>query len=408
MTNTPSDRAAPFEVLLREVVAQAPVALLQIDLAGVVRFAAGPALLVPPVQLVGRAVADLVGSEEQAAWVGRALLGEHGSEGLELVGRHWQLQYAPLRHRGVVTDAVAVLTDVTQLLAERDRAADQAHLNAVFQAVAEALIVIDPHGTVSLANGQCARLFGAPVRPGTNLRDLLDNKTVALVERQLARRAAGDSDHYELALRDADGAPIWLLVSASPVVAADGQFLGSVAVLTDIAARKAAEERLESAARTDPLTGVANRTTLTDRLAHGLARRGTGIIAVMFCDVDELKTTNDRFGHAAGDELLRQVAHRITATLRPADTVARYGGDEFRCGLRGAPLRRRGAAPGRARPFSGRRPPAGRQRSAPPHRQHWRGHRPTPSFRRRADGRRRLSRLPGEERRTQPRAPLTR
>ena len=70
-------------------------------------------------------------------------------------------------------------------------------------------------------------------------------------------------------------------------------------------AQKAVEQRLQAAALTDPLTGVADRGTLHDRLTHALARRDAGIVAVLFCDVDDLKTTNDRHGRAAGDQLLR-------------------------------------------------------------------------------------------------------
>ena len=93
--------------------------------------------------------------------------------------------------------------------------------------------------------------------------------------------------------------------------------------------RKRAEEALARAALHDPLTGLLNRTGFLDRLSHALARRNAGAVAVLFCDLDHFKQVNDSLGHVAGDDLLRQVAERIAPQLRPADTLARFGGDEF-------------------------------------------------------------------------------
>jgi diguanylate cyclase (GGDEF)-like protein len=91
------------------------------------------------------------------------------------------------------------------------------------------------------------------------------------------------------------------------------------------------EERMRHDAVHDPLTGLANRTLLHDRLAHALARveRGAAPTGLLFIDLDNFKDVNDAHGHAAGDAVLAEVGRRLRATVRPADTVARLGGDEF-------------------------------------------------------------------------------
>jgi diguanylate cyclase (GGDEF)-like protein len=103
-------------------------------------------------------------------------------------------------------------------------------------------------------------------------------------------------------------------------------------MLEDITGRKYVEEELIRRAVHDPLTGLPNRRLLEDRLANALARlarRRHGGVAVIFLDLDGFKEVNDTFGHLGGDELLVAVGQRLLLTLRPSDTLARIGGDEF-------------------------------------------------------------------------------
>jgi diguanylate cyclase (GGDEF)-like protein/PAS domain S-box-containing protein len=104
-----------------------------------------------------------------------------------------------------------------------------------------------------------------------------------------------------------------------------------VGTVQDITERKALERQLEHQALHDPLTDLPNRLLFMDRLDHALARtqRREESIAVLFLDLDNFKLINDSFGHAVGDQLLLQVADRLDSCMRPQDTVARFGGDEF-------------------------------------------------------------------------------
>jgi len=137
---------------------------------------------------------------------------------------------------------------------------------------------------------------------------------------------------------------LWLRLSSQPVRGADGAVEGVLLTFADISEHRAAEEALRSSelrnveasealhwqAFHDPLTGLANRAMLLDRITSAVSRRGEhGLTALLFLDLDRFKNVNDTLGHEAGDHLLVEVAQRLQAALRPSDLVARLGGDEF-------------------------------------------------------------------------------
>jgi diguanylate cyclase (GGDEF)-like protein len=122
-------------------------------------------------------------------------------------------------------------------------------------------------------------------------------------------------------------------VQISPIRARGDEPIGWALVLLDVTARKAAEERLAELARTDPLTGVANRRRffeLAERECAAATRYARSMSIVLF-DVDHFKRVNDTYGHAFGDRVLTEVAARCRGQLRSSDVIARYGGEEFVC-----------------------------------------------------------------------------
>lgn len=146
-------------------------------------------------------------------------------------------------------------------------------------------------------------------------------------------------------LRHRDGHHVWVEAVARCLPADDdANALDVMLSVRDITLRKEAEEaeeaeealaesrrELERMSRTDPLTGLANRRQLDERLAQALARLGRGgpPVALLYLDVDHFKQVNDSLGHAAGDALLREFARRLRDSVRVTDLVARPGGDEF-------------------------------------------------------------------------------
>lgn len=126
------------------------------------------------------------------------------------------------------------------------------------------------------------------------------------------------------------GQRILRVVAAPDLI--EGTPEGFVATVTDVTEERSREQRLSHLASHDQLTGLYRRDQFLDFVGRALERQRRlprPLTAVFFIDVDDLKATNDRLGHNAGDRLLRTVAARISATVRTTDVVARYGGDEF-------------------------------------------------------------------------------
>ena len=147
--------------------------------------------------------------------------------------------------------------------------------------------------------------------------------------RILEKDAQGAS--IEFRLRAGDGTLHWVENRYVPVRDKEGRLIEVEGIIIDITERKAAEEKITLLARTDGLTGLANRSTFTERLwlAFAASQRGALGFAIHYLDLDRFKPVNDTFGHPVGDALLQQVAGRLKSCTRESDLVARLGGDEF-------------------------------------------------------------------------------
>ncbi|KIH81691.1 putative bifunctional diguanylate cyclase/phosphodiesterase [Pseudomonas batumici] len=135
----------------------------------------------------------------------------------------------------------------------------------------------------------------------------------------------------EFRLRTGDGHWRWVENRYVPVRDPEGRLLEVEGIIIDVTEHKLAEEKIALLARTDGLTGLANRSTMIERLhqSFAAARRGASPFAVFYLDLDHFKHINDSLGHPVGDLLLQEVSRRIRGCTREHDVVARLGGDEF-------------------------------------------------------------------------------
>jgi diguanylate cyclase (GGDEF)-like protein/PAS domain S-box-containing protein len=154
------------------------------------------------------------------------------------------------------------------------------------------------------------------------------------LHKALEAHLEGQEPHFEHEhrMRCRDASSIWVLSRGLAVRDGTGKPYRMAGSLTDISARKRAEEQLLHDALYDALTQLPNRALFLDHLGLAMEqarRRRNSVVAVLFIDLDRFKNINDSLGHSVGDELLVELAKRLTHFLRPGDTVARLGGDEF-------------------------------------------------------------------------------
>ncbi|HSL57395.1 MAG TPA: diguanylate cyclase [Acidimicrobiales bacterium] len=210
---------------------------------------------------------------------------------------------------------------------------DADRFRAIIDASPTAVMVLDPGGLLLGASRAFTRLLGRPLDSslGRPLTDMADTDSALILAAAIDGVVAdGERRTLEARLSRADGTTLAVSLTLVDLVR-DPAVGGIVVSATDITELDEARTELEHRATHDALTALPGRALLLDRLGHALAlaRRRSGRVAVAFGDVDSFKVINDHHGHAAGDEVLVEIARRLVALSRGSDTVARLGGDEF-------------------------------------------------------------------------------
>jgi diguanylate cyclase (GGDEF)-like protein/PAS domain S-box-containing protein len=241
--------------------------------------------------------------------------------------------------RDVSTDTLywqGVMVDITKRkLAEEALAASELKFRSLFDAAAIGVFTLGLDGKIIQANPTIEWLgrYEAGELSDVPITDLIDPEDDETIE-GLAELCAGHRDRCRTQhrFRRKDGSFMWCRSVITLVRDADVRPLYAMGMLEDVSDRKLAEDELTHRAVHDALTGLPNRQLLMDRLGVALARAQREPlvgVTVVFIDLDDFKVVNDTFGHPVGDELLVEVGRRLSSAVRPADTVARYGGDEF-------------------------------------------------------------------------------
>jgi diguanylate cyclase (GGDEF)-like protein/PAS domain S-box-containing protein len=225
-----------------------------------------------------------------------------------------------------------------ELVTPLRRALDREQLKArnVLDNASEGIITIDPHGMIRGFNRAAEHMFGysAAEAIGSNVSLIVPDPHKGHHDVYLQRYAElGHSQvmntRRQVTAQRRDRSVFPVEMSLSEVVVRDERLI--TAILLDITERRRLEQRVHRLAHYDELTGLPNRALYLDELERALAfaHRQQHRVGLLFLDLDSFKPINDRHGHSAGDELLRQVAARLSAQVRESDIVARLGGDEF-------------------------------------------------------------------------------
>jgi len=243
----------------------------------------------------------------------------------------------PLRNeKGEIIGFRGVSRDVTERIRMEEalRQSEERYRNILAE-IEEGYYEVDLAGNIKFVNRASCRQFGYSEEEliGTNYRAYVSKEDIKGVFKAWNKvyRTGKPLQSYPFATVRKDGTQMFVENSVSPLRDKEGKIIGFRAVSRDVTEHKQFEQKLADMATHDSLTGLPNRTLLSDRLTMGLAlsRRTDNRLAVLMLDLDKFKAINDTMGHGVGDQLLKAVAERLTSVSRKSDTIARIGGDEF-------------------------------------------------------------------------------
>jgi len=238
-----------------------------------------------------------------------------------------------MRMAGAMTDTTDRRLTAAELFTEKERA------QVTLASIADGVITTDTDGRVeylnpvaeSLTGWTTASARGLPLQGIVNTVDETTRKITGNPVEMVLREERTVEVPATMLLVRSDGSEIPVVQSAAPIRARTGEIIGVVLVMHDVSRERQYVAKLSYQASHDALTGLINRTEFERRL--GLALKSSAELsrnhAVMYLDLDQFKVVNDTCGHAAGDQLMRQVSAVLLKRLREGDTLARLGGDEF-------------------------------------------------------------------------------
>jgi diguanylate cyclase (GGDEF)-like protein/PAS domain S-box-containing protein len=252
--------------------------------------------------------------------------------GVMVIGASLMLLRAHFRHQIAEHEAQEARVEAAQ----QEAVQNQRRFHSAFTSASIGMAIVSRDGDVVRANAALCQLLGyteegLQQRP---FRSLLHTGDAALLERHVANVAARRTDTFSIELRcvGADRRETWVSLHCALFGDETNGDAGLIYQLHDITSRRRAEGELRHIAYHDSLTDLANRSCFKERLSVAVERSAGDrrfSFAVMVLDLDRFKLVNDTLGHPAGDELLKEVARRLNACVRPTDLVARLGGDEF-------------------------------------------------------------------------------
>jgi diguanylate cyclase (GGDEF)-like protein/PAS domain S-box-containing protein len=206
----------------------------------------------------------------------------------------------------------------------------ETRFRSLAQNSSDVLTLVDRAGNVSYQSSAAGRVFALPT-PGHVGRPITDWVHPDDLERftaGMSRAALSVELRIECRFQHADGSYRFTETAVTNLL--DDPTVSALVLNTrDVTDRRRLEDELRERALHDALTGLPNRALFLERAQHALDKRASAPLVVCFLDLDDFKAVNDTLGHGAGDDLLEAIADRLTACLRPEDTVARFGGDEF-------------------------------------------------------------------------------